>query len=141
MIQLTKIFNFEMAHAIFGYPGVCKNIHGHSYELQVTVGTAETTVSFLPSPGFVMDFKEIKKTVTHCIIEQFDHKLLLSEAFIAANPVYLTHENLVAWQAEPTAENMLLYISETLQKKFSKPVQLVRLRLYETKDSFAEWLA
>ena len=37
MLKLTKIFHFEMAHAIHGYAGACKHIHGHSYELHVTV--------------------------------------------------------------------------------------------------------
>ncbi len=37
MIRLTKIFNFEMAHALYGYDGPCKNIHGHSYQLEVTI--------------------------------------------------------------------------------------------------------
>ena len=39
MLLLTKIFDFETAHAIDGYNGMCKNIHGHSYELHVTVGS------------------------------------------------------------------------------------------------------
>jgi 6-pyruvoyltetrahydropterin/6-carboxytetrahydropterin synthase len=36
-IRLTKEFNFEMAHALWNYDGLCKNIHGHSYKLLVTV--------------------------------------------------------------------------------------------------------
>ncbi len=37
IIRITKAFNFEMAHALLGYKGPCKHIHGHSYELFVTV--------------------------------------------------------------------------------------------------------
>ena len=37
MIRITKEFKFEMAHALHGYDGLCKNIHGHSYRLWVTV--------------------------------------------------------------------------------------------------------
>ena len=42
MIKITKIVHFEMAHAIYGYNGRCKNIHGHSYELHVTVTGRDT---------------------------------------------------------------------------------------------------
>ena len=37
MIRITKEFKFEMAHALHGYDGLCKNIHGHSYRLWVTI--------------------------------------------------------------------------------------------------------
>ena len=37
MVRITKAFKFEMAHALHGYDGLCKNIHGHSYRLWVTI--------------------------------------------------------------------------------------------------------
>ena len=36
-IRLTKEFTFETGHALYGYDGLCKNVHGHSYKLAVTV--------------------------------------------------------------------------------------------------------
>ena len=36
-IRITKKFEFEAGHALYGYDGKCKNIHGHSYKLWVTV--------------------------------------------------------------------------------------------------------
>ena len=109
MIHLTKIFHFEMAHAIHGYSGACKNIHGHSYELQVTLCASENTNLYIPSPGFIIDFKDIKKIVQNLIIEQLDHKLVLSSAYLKEHPTILEQENLVQWQMEPSAENILLY--------------------------------
>ncbi len=139
MLSLTKIFHFEMAHAIHGYPGACKNIHGHSYELHVTV-TAEAHVqNYIPAPGFILDFKELKHLVTAAIIHTFDHKLVLSQAYLQSNPAFISAENLVSWEAEPTAENLLLYIKNTINKKLPADVQLVQLKLFETKDSYAEW--
>jgi 6-pyruvoyltetrahydropterin/6-carboxytetrahydropterin synthase len=82
MIQLTKILQFEMAHAIYGYPGACKNIHGHSYELHVTVCSVESHSGYLPAPGFIIDFKEIKKLVTDLVSENFDHRVILSNNFL-----------------------------------------------------------
>ena len=88
MIQITKIFHFEMAHAIHGYEGACKNIHGHSYELHVSVCAANGNRDYIPAPGFVVDFSEIKKIVNKTVIEKFDHKLLLSESFSIRKPVF-----------------------------------------------------
>lgn len=64
MLSLTKIFHFEMAHAIYGYPGSCKNIHGHSYELQVTVTRDIEPQNYIPAPGFILDFKELKQFIS-----------------------------------------------------------------------------
>lgn len=139
MLLLTKIFHFEMAHAIDGYHGVCKNIHGHSYELHVTVGTLEKEIEFIPAPGFILDFKDLKKTVVKTVIEEFDHKLLLSRDYIAKHPHIQTQENLVLWNAEPTAENLLLYMRRVIKKELPVEIKLVALKLYETKDSYATW--
>ena len=65
MLQLTKIFQFETAHAIFGYQGGCKNIHGHSYELHVTVASPHD--DFIPAPGFILDFKKLKAIVSAAV--------------------------------------------------------------------------
>lgn len=140
MIQLTKIFQFETAHAIHGYTGACKNIHGHSYELHVTVAARNPGQGYIPAPGFIIDFAEIKKLVTTAIIHQFDHKLVLSEDFIGAHPAVIAEENLVIWKPEPTAENLLLFIQQTLSTLVPENVQLIRLKLYETKNSYAEWV-
>lgn len=139
MIQITKIFQFEMAHAIFGYQGACKNIHGHSYELHVSVAAANGNRDYIPAPGFVVDFSEIKKIVNKTVIEKFDHTLLLSEAFLAVNPDFSSQENLVVWQMEPTVENMLMFIMKTIAAGLPASLRLAALKLYETKNSYAEW--
>ena len=139
MIKLTKIFHFEMAHAIHGYAGSCKNIHGHSYELHISVGANFTETDFIVAPGFIIDFKEIKNLVQDSVIEQFDHRLLLSNDFIDKNPSISTLENLVTFKVEPTAENLLLYIKEILKNVLPEKIKLVQLKLFETKDSYAEW--
>lgn len=139
MITLTKIFHFEMAHAIKGYEGACKNIHGHSYELYVTVSSADETAGYIPAPGFIIDFKDIKKNVQHSIIEKLDHCLLVSKDYLAENPAISSQENLVIFEAEPTAENLLTYVSQVLQNTLPAKTKLFNLKLFETKDSYAEW--
>lgn len=140
MLRLTKIFYFEMAHAIYGYSGACKNIHGHSYELQVTVSSVHDYKDYIPAQGFVIDFKDIKKLVNIAVIEYFDHKMVLSRNFLMENPSFSSQKNLVAWEVEPTAENILLYIKQALNEKMRGELKLVQLKLYETKDSYAEWI-
>ena len=139
MLQVTKIFRFETAHAIHGYDGHCKNIHGHSYVLHVTVGRDIDDVDFLVKPGFVIDFKDLKKMVNTIIVDQFDHHLVLSEDFLAEHPNTGSPENLIVWKMEPTAENILLYIRNVLLQKLPSGIKLRKLKIYETSDSYAEW--
>src|SRR5688572_7428836 len=124
MLQLSKIFYFETAHAIYCYNGGCKNIHGHSYELHVTVATTGDPDDFIPAPGFILDFKQLKAIVSAAIIEQFDHKLILSGDFISSHGNMEPQENLVVWKAEPTAENMIIYIRRILQQELPEGVNL-----------------
>ncbi len=139
MIRLTKIFYFEMAHAIHGYTGASKNIHGHSYELQVTVSDNEAKNGYIPVPGFIIDFKEIKRIVTESIVKEVDHKLVLSEDYIAAHPTVRSHDNLVILKAEPAAENLLIHFQQVLSQVLPTAIKLYELKLFETKDSFAIW--
>lgn len=140
MIRITKIFHFEMAHALHGYSGDCKNIHGHSYELQVTLESLNSSGEFIPGNGMLIDFREIKRIVSTFILKTLDHKLLLSKDFLSLSPIPSNPDNLVIWNVEPTAENMLIYIKNTLTDKFPQGLRLAQLKLYETRDSYAEIL-
>lgn len=139
MLLLTKIFHFEMAHAIDGYNGMCKNIHGHSYKLHVTVGASCNEDEFIPPPGFLLDFKDLKKIVNNAVVELFDHKLVLSKNYIAKHPEVNEQENLVTWDAEPTAENLLLFMKRLIKKELPENIQLLEMKLYETQNSYAAW--
>lgn len=140
MISVTKIFRFEMGHAIDEYEGMCKFIHGHSYVLHVTVSALEKKKEPLPAPGFVIDFKELKKIVNEKIISKLDHALVLSEQYVKKHPSNGgTNQNLIIWPYEPSAENILYFIRQELQQSLSDNFSLVRLKLWETSDSFAEW--
>jgi len=137
MLYLTKIFHFEMAHALDGYPGPCKDIHGHSYELHVTVSGEEIKEGYFSPPGFIADFKELKQAVRDSVIKKLDHKLVLSGNYRSRHPGIAALENLLILEAEPSAENLLIYIQTLLTPGLPATVRLVELRLYETKDSYA----
>lgn len=141
MLQVTKIFYFEMAHAIHGYSGQCKQIHGHSYELHITVSANEKNDQYLPGTAFVIDFKELKQLVISNVINMLDHKLVLSRDYISSHPGILSEENLFLFDAEPSAENLLLFIKSILSTMLPPTVNLTGLKLFETKDSYASWEA
>lgn len=141
MLQLTKIFKFETAHAIHGYTGLCRNIHGHSYELHVTVRAQEPHKGFLPAPGFLVDFKDLKDIVKSEVVDYFDHRLFLSADYIKAHPNLEGLENLEVWDYEPSAENILLFILNKVNKVFPSHIYIHTMRIYETSTSYAEWVA
>ncbi len=128
-----------MAHAIHGYSGACKNIHGHSYQLHVSVSSVTNETDYIPAPGFLIDFKEIKNLVTESVIKNLDHHLLLSKEFLSENNSFSSAENLIIFEAEPTAENLLIYIRNLVKKKLPENIRLTHLKLFETKDSYTEW--
>ena len=78
MIRITKEFKFEMAHALFGYDGLCKNIHGHSYRLWVTIRGEIKKEKNHKKDGMVMDFDILKKIVKPEIVDKYDHSLVLN---------------------------------------------------------------
>ncbi len=64
IIRVTKEFPFEMAHALWNYDGPCRNVHGHSYRLFVTLsGKPPIDVEGNPKNGMVIDFSDLKSIV------------------------------------------------------------------------------
>lgn len=141
MLQITKIFRFEMAHAIYGYAGRCKNVHGHSYILHVTITGVANNDKYIPAPGFIYDFKQLKKIVKDTVINKLDHHLVLSKGYLQSDPAFTSAENIFVWETEPTVENILIYMKQNLQLALPEEIKLVKLKLFETADSYAEWMA
>ena len=142
-IRVTKKFSFEMAHALWNYDGPCRNIHGHSYVLSVTlIGEPINDINH-PKNGMVVDFGDIKKWVRQSIVDDFDHSLLISgEADTENVSASLQMFNrLKIMNFQPTCENLLIYIAEVIRKQLPENIHLYSLKLKETATSFAEWYA
>jgi len=142
-IRITKIFNFEMAHALDGYDGLCRNIHGHSYKLYVTLFGQPSEDESSPKKGMLMDFSDLKKIVQQTIIDRYDHALLLNqdtdkEVIEALKQHY---QKIVVLNYQPTSELLLIHFAEILQNTLPTSVKLYSLRLNETETSYAEWFA
>ncbi len=143
-IRITKHFDFETAHALYGYDGKCKNIHGHSYHLHVTVIGIPIDDDQHPKNGMVMDFGDLKVIVKNEIINKLDHAVVLNENSPhreLANTINDHSHNVVLVPYQPTSENMLLDFAERIQKQLPQNVLLHSLKLYETANSYAEWHA
>lgn len=123
MLTVTKIFRFCYGHHLPDYEGKCKNFHGHNCRLEITV--REPRIHPHDNyPGMVMDFGDLKKIVTP-IIEELDHKNL--------------NEILPAAFIPPTAENIAMFFVFRLNNIKVLNGRLVRVRVYETDDSYATW--
>jgi 6-pyruvoyltetrahydropterin/6-carboxytetrahydropterin synthase len=142
-IRLTKEFRFEMAHALWNYDGLCKNLHGHSYILRVTViGQPISNINHSKF-GMVMDFGDLKKIVKDEILDPFDHAIAISHSapanFLSAVPQMTERLHVLPYQ--PTCENMLADFAKRIKKRLPNEVKLFSLRLHETATSYAEWYA
>lgn len=142
-IRVSKQFSFEMSHALFNYDGLCRNIHGHSYKLRVTIVGEPIQEIENPKNGMVIDFSELKKLINKNVVDQLDHSLMINAAAPHRNlaelgEMYERH-HLVEFQ--PTTENLVVYIADQIQTILPSRVQLYSIRLYETTNSYAEWYA
>jgi len=138
-IRITKIFDFEMAHALKNHDGACKNIHGHSYKLYVTIIGEVLSDASSPKNGMLMDFSALKTIIKKEIIEVYDHCLLLNiEQQI---PELEKEYRLIYTDYQPTSEYIIQEFAEKISKKLPQNVELYSLRLHETERSYVEWFA
>ncbi len=142
-IRITKAFRFEMAHALKGYDGLCRNIHGHTYELKVTVLGQPISDKTSPKLGMVMDFGDLKKIVKEVIVDKYDHSLVLFNKMPNSLITELKNnfDRIILKDYNPTSELMLLDFAETIQTHLPENITLKHLLLRETTSSFAEWYA
>lgn len=144
MIRLTKEFSFEMAHTLAGYDGPCREIHGHSYRLFVTVRGVSEQDPMNPKYGMVMDFGDLKRIVNRLIVDRYDHAFVMREteqnraALEAMRGVF---HKIIVTPYQPTCENMVEDFARVIAAELPSGVELFSVKLHETATSFAEWYA
>jgi 6-pyruvoyltetrahydropterin/6-carboxytetrahydropterin synthase len=125
MLTVTKKFEFEACHHLNDYDGACARLHGHTYKLEVTLA------GIPDKNGIIIDFQDIKKVVHTFVIDRLDHYNL--------NECVDEHGEEPLF-SQPTAENMVLWIVNTLLPVFiNYGCILDHVRLYETSNSHADW--
>ncbi len=142
-VRVTKQFSFEMAHVLWNYDGPCRNLHGHSYKLFVTVSGYPVKDISDHKLGMVIDFGDLKEIINETIIEEFDHAVIISSNVPRNNysSMGTMIEKLQVVNYQPTCENMVMDFAERIKKRLPPNLELFSLRLDETSSSFAEWYA
>ncbi len=143
-IRITKIFTFETGHALYGYNGKCKNIHGHSYKLAVTVIGKPIIEEGAAKLGMVIDFGDLKKIVQEEIVNSFDHATVFNKNTphidLAKELIKLDH-NVILVDYQPTSENMVIDFANKIKTRLPENIKLFSLKLQETDTCHAEWFA
>ena len=143
-IRITKQFSFETGHALHGYDGKCKNIHGHSYRLDVTVIGKPVADESNPKCGMVIDFSDLKKIAKDEIVDVFDHATVFNKDTPHLELAMLLKSkghNVLLVNYQPTTEMMVIDFAEKIKKRLPNNIKLHALKLQETATSFAEWFA
>ena len=139
MIRITKEFKFEMAHALFGYDGLCKNIHGHSYRLWVTIKGNILKEANHTKDGMVLDFSILKQIVKPELINKYDHSLVLNANSPHVDIDFSAFEKVFFLPYQPTSENLVSDFARVIKDKLPNGISLEKVILSETATSFAEW--
>jgi 6-pyruvoyltetrahydropterin/6-carboxytetrahydropterin synthase len=139
VIRITKEFKFEMAHALYGYDGVCANLHGHSYRLRVTIRGNVKNEPNHSKDGMIMDFMDLKAIVKPNIIDKYDHSLVLNANSPHSNLDLSSFDKVYYLPYQPTSENLVIDFANCINGKLPDGVDLIKVVLSETATSYAEW--
>jgi 6-pyruvoyltetrahydropterin/6-carboxytetrahydropterin synthase len=110
--ELTIKSHFDAAHSLYGYPGECRNLHGHTWDIEVTVSATE-----LDEIGIVYDFKLLKDDL-NAVLSTYDHK------HINEIPPFDV--------VSPTAENLARVIYEQLSATVDARVKVAEVVVWES---------
>lgn len=141
-IRITKQFSFETGHALYGYDGKCRNIHGHSFKLYVTVIGNPIADSSHVKYGMVIDFSDLKKIVKEEIVLPFDHATVLNVSSPhkeLAEEMESRGHKVLKVNYQPTSEMMVIDFAGKIKSRLPEGISLYSLKLRETETSFAEW--
>ena len=143
-VRITKQFTFETGHALYGHDGKCKNIHGHSYKLSVTIFGKPLEDSKSSKFGMIMDFSDLKKIVKEEIINPLDHATIFNKNTPHLQLAYSLKsidDKVVLVDYQPTSEMLVIDFAKKIKKRLPGDIQLFSLKLQETATCFAEWYA
>jgi len=127
MAIIGKWYKFEAAHKLDHHKGKCKNLHGHSYQICVSLEGIIQSPGEASDAGMVLDYDEIDQIVDPLVVHSLDHKYL-NESLGGDFPT--------------TAENIACWIFNTVQKdinrKFGARVVIKSVVVHETSSTYAE---
>ena len=135
MITVTKTVKFDAAHVLTNHQGLCKNLHGHTYRVDVSVAQAADD-----GRDMVIDFKDLKGIANEVICDRFDHAFIYNTASAGEKEIAAVVEKngmrTVAIPFRSTAENLAKMFYNELK---SRVPGLSSVKVWETADSCAEY--
>lgn len=135
MITVTKTIRFDAAHILTNHQGLCKNLHGHTYRVDVSVaqGSGDTR-------DMVIDFKDLKRIASEVVCERFDHAFIYNTESVGEREIAAVVEKngmrTVAIPFRSTAENLAKLFFGELKARIPG---LSAVKVWETADSCAEY--
>ncbi|MDG2053000.1 MAG: 6-carboxytetrahydropterin synthase [Flavobacteriaceae bacterium] len=143
-IRITKQFSFETGHALYGYDGKCRNVHGHSYKLYVTVIGQPISDTTHVKLGMVIDFSDLKVLIKNKIVDVFDHATVFNKNtphVELAKELADRGHNVLLVDYQPTSEMMIIDFANVIKQELPSHIKLHSLKLQETDSSYAQWFA
>jgi len=116
---LTVRTSFSAAHRLREYDGNCERLHGHNWQVEVTVAS-----DVLDDQGIALDFRAIKSAVND-LLAGLDHRYL--------------NEVSPFDRLNPSSENLARYLFEEMEKKVPPPARMARVTVWESEDARAEY--
>ncbi|MFD1244045.1 6-carboxytetrahydropterin synthase QueD [Paralysiella testudinis] len=138
-MKIVKTFSFDLAHMLDGHDGKCRNLHGHTYKLEVEISGSLAQGG--AKDGMVMDFADVKACVKHWVAEPFDHAFVYNRHSERESRLAALLQNwqlkTVAMDKRTTAENMAQHMFCLLRQQGGLNVSAIRL--WETPTSYCEY--
>lgn len=135
MITVTKTIRFDAAHILTNHQGLCKNLHGHTYRVDVSVTQGDGDTS-----DMVIDFKDLKRIASEVVCERFDHAFIYNTESAGEREIAAVVEKngmrTVAIPFRSTAENLARMFFGELKARIPG---LSAVKVWETADSCAEY--
>ena len=133
MTTVTKTVKFDAAHVLTDHQGLCRNLHGHTYRVDVSVST-ET------DGDMVIDFKELKGVLTEVILGRFDHSFIYNPGSAGESEIAAVVEKhgmrTVAIPFRSTVENLARMFYNELKARVPG---LSAVKVWDTADNCAEY--
>ena len=145
-MKVGKTYRFEAAHHLPEHMGKCRNLHGHGYKVEIEVEGGIIAEEGASDYWMVLDFSELDAAV-QAIIDVFDHNDLNEVAQAAADRFSNSSIPPMRTTAEALATLFAIGVSDRIDKMplrtrlFGDEPEVVRVRLWETAKSYAEWTA
>lgn len=146
-MEITTRLEFDAGHRIPNHKSQCRNLHGHRYVIEITLGGDIISNEKASEDGMVMDFSDVKRIARESVVDVWDHAFLVykNDAVILDFLNTLPDHKTVIFDTVPTAENMAAEAFRILKDQYhdtyGNHLNLVRVRLYETPNSWADAIA